>query len=277
MPWWKWWAPRCPQVVPAIRGFNLPRMNMAEVGQSKMKLDKRLWLTEAIKVDMVDYAFQTDRYKKFLKNAEKVSGRGPTLKKRTECERAEERRFVDQFCDLIEHGDILEEREDPDELSFMPSSRAKHKAPVHDVGIQEKPKNKKKPVQKQGKKLPDRTGRGQNPRYDADSIPRPSVPRTYNRANEHTQFDDSEDVIVPADIEREFMKTNRVNYIVLKKGFETSEKMITYCRGCQGSITLEDKKFPYNMVFRYKYYRKVPEGPCTGYGMPSPDRRIGRN
>ena len=57
------------------------------------------------------------------------------------------------------------------------------------------------------------------------------------------------------------MKTNRVNYIVLKKGFETSDKMITFCRGCQGSITLEDKKFPYNMVFRYKYYRKVPEGP----------------
>ena len=47
---------------------------MAEVGQSKMKPDKRMWLTEAIKVDMVDYAFQTDRYKKFLKNAEKISG-----------------------------------------------------------------------------------------------------------------------------------------------------------------------------------------------------------
>ena len=161
MPWWKWWAPRCPQVVPAIRGFNLPRMNMAEVGQSKMKPDKRLWLTEAVKVDMVDFAFQTVKYKKFLKNTEKISGRGPTLKKRTERERAEERRFVDQFCDLIENGDILEEREDPEELSFMPSSRAKHKAPVYDIGIQEKP-NKKKLVPKETKKLPERTGRGQN-------------------------------------------------------------------------------------------------------------------
>ena len=29
LPWWKWWAPRCPHVVPAIRGFNLPKMNLA--------------------------------------------------------------------------------------------------------------------------------------------------------------------------------------------------------------------------------------------------------
>ena len=47
------WAPHHPHVVPAIRGFNLPRMNMAEVGQSKMKPEKCLWLTEAVKVDIV--------------------------------------------------------------------------------------------------------------------------------------------------------------------------------------------------------------------------------
>ena len=70
--WWKWWAPRCPHVVPAIHGFNLPRMNMAEVGQSKMKPEKCLWLTEAVKVDMVKFAFQTNKYNRFLKNSEKL-------------------------------------------------------------------------------------------------------------------------------------------------------------------------------------------------------------
>ena len=39
--WWKWWSPRCPHIVPALRGFNIPKMNMAETGQSKLKNPKR--------------------------------------------------------------------------------------------------------------------------------------------------------------------------------------------------------------------------------------------
>ena len=70
--------------------------------------------------------------------------------KHTEHERAEERRFVDQFCDLIENGNLLEEMEDPNDLAFMPSARAKHKAPAHDIGIQEKPKKGKR-YKKEGK------------------------------------------------------------------------------------------------------------------------------
>ena len=70
--------------------------------------------------------------------------------------------FVDQFCDLIENGSLLDEMEDPEDLAFMPLARAKHKAPAHDIGIQEKPKKGKK-VQKGGKKLPNHTGRGYNP------------------------------------------------------------------------------------------------------------------
>ena len=76
--------PRCPHLYPAIRGFNLPRMNQAEIGQSKLKQHKPLWLTEAVKVDMIELTFQSEKYKKFVCNIEKISGRGPTLKKRTE-------------------------------------------------------------------------------------------------------------------------------------------------------------------------------------------------
>ena len=65
--------------------------------------------------------------------------------------------------------------------------------------------------------------------------------------------------MVPDDVEREFMKGNRVYYVVLDKGYEKSTKMVTCCRGCEGKITLEDNKFPQNMVFRYRYYRKVPQ------------------
>ena len=72
-------------------------MNLAEVGQSKMKPEKHLWLTKVVKVDMVKYAFQTNKYNRFLRNSEKVGGHGPTMKKHTEHKRAEECQFVDQF------------------------------------------------------------------------------------------------------------------------------------------------------------------------------------
>ena len=67
--------------------------------------------------------------------------------------------------------------------------------------------------------------------------------------------------MVPEETERDFIKANHVYYVVLNLHYEKSDKLITYCRGCNGKITLQDKKFPYNMVFWYKYYRKVQQGP----------------
>ena len=67
--------------------------------------------------------------------------------------------------------------------------------------------------------------------------------------------------MVPDDIERDFVKVNHVYYVVLSPHLEKSDKLITSCRGCNGKITLEEKKFPHNIVFQYRYYRKVPQGP----------------
>ena len=137
-----------------------------------MKPEKCLWLMEAVKVDMVKFTFQTNKYNRFLRNSEKVGGHGPKMKKHTECEREEECWFVDQFCDLIENGNFLEETDDPNDLAFVPSARAKHKAPAYDIGIQEKP-NKGKKVPKGGKKLPSHSGQGFNPCY-TEEAPRPT-------------------------------------------------------------------------------------------------------
>ena len=259
LPWWKWWDPLCPHVVPAIRGFNLPQMNMAEVGQSKMKPEKRLWLTEAVKVDMVKYAFQTNKNNRFLKNSEKVGGHGLTMKKRREHKRAEEHWFVDQFCDLIENGNLLEEMEDPNDLAFMPSARAKHKAPAHDISNQEKPKKGKK-VPKGGKKLPNCSSQGFNPHY-TEETPRPTQTQSLKKKDAREIDNPDTHIMVPDDINCDFVKANHVYYVVLSPHLKKSDKLITSCRGCNGKITLEEKKFPHNMVFQYRYYRKVPQGP----------------
>ena len=181
------------------------------------------------------------------------------MKKHTECERTEERRFVDQFCDLIANGNFLEEMEDPNDLAFMPSARAKHKAPAHDIGIQEKP-NKGKKVQKGGKKISNHSGRGFNPCY-TEETPCPTQTKSQKKKDIIEVDNPDTHVMVPDDIERDFVKANCVYYVVLSPHLEKSDKLITSCRGCNGKITLEEKKFPHKMVFQYRYYRKVPQGP----------------
>ena len=250
LPWWKWWAPRCPHLVPAIRGLNLPKVNMAEIGQSKLKQDKVLWLSQAVKYDMVEFRFQAVKYNKFVSNHKKVTGQGPTMKKRNEHEGAEERRFVDKFCEVILHGDLLDEVKDPNAKDFMPSLHAKHKAPKNmNIGIQEHPP-KKSNTKRVRKKMPDRIGKGFNPRYNT------GVEKERN--NEQICQHVNNEMLVPENIEKEFMKANRVYYIVLKQEQEKSTKQIVKCQGCDRAITLDDKKFPNNMVFHFKTYHLVP-------------------
>ena len=164
--------------------------------------------------------------------------------------------FLDQFCDVIQNGDLLDEGDDPNDMSFMPSACAKHKAPRNDIGIQEKPKKGNKHdlskgyKTKIGKRLPERTGRGFNHQFASDNIEGSPLCVSKQKNKKNSTVDD-EDIIIPTEIEREFMKGNRVYYIALDKGYEKSTKMVTYCRGRKGKITIKDKKFPNNMMFHY--------------------------
>ena len=107
-------------------------------------------------------------------------------------------------------------------------------------------------------KLPERTGRCFNRRFSYNNTQGCALGVIKKKNKKYAPIDD-EDIIVPTEIEKEFMKGNRVYYIVPDKGYEKSPKMVTYCRGCEGKITIEDKKFPNNMVFHFRYYRKVPQ------------------
>ena len=35
--WWQFWSPRSPHIIPALHGFNLPRMNLAETNSCNGK------------------------------------------------------------------------------------------------------------------------------------------------------------------------------------------------------------------------------------------------
>ena len=123
------------------------------------------------------------------------------------------------------------------------------------VGIQEKPKKKHAVSTTWKKSLPGQTGRGYSPCYNTGQ--KQEVTRVPSQVPNDGDDDNN---LVPENIKKEFVKANRVYYIVLDKRYKTSEKQITKCRGCDGAITLADKHFPNNMVFRYKYYRMAPQG-----------------
>ena len=72
--WWHWWKPRGFHLVPALRGINLPRSNMAEGGQSKLKGDRKISLIKSVLEDAVGMLVQAANYENFLNNAEKVHG-----------------------------------------------------------------------------------------------------------------------------------------------------------------------------------------------------------
>ena len=118
-------------------------MNMAETGQSKLKKPKKIWLSTAVTADVVEFTFQQEEYEKFITSSDRVHGRGPTQKQHTQRERAKERRYVNQFCNVIENGNILAEHDDDNSSDFVPSIKAKHWPPNTLTGVpQERPKKK---------------------------------------------------------------------------------------------------------------------------------------
>ena len=130
--------------------------------------------------------------------------------------------FRSQFCDVIQNGDLLDEGDDPNDMAFMPSACAKHKAPRNDIGIQEKRKKgikrnlSKEYKLKIGKKLPERRGRGFNHRFASDNIEGSGLGGNTKKNKKNCSVDDV-DIMVPTEIEKDFMKGNRVYYIVLDK------------------------------------------------------------
>ena len=70
--WWHWWKVGRFHIVPALCGFDLPRMNLAEVGHSSMKRHHPMWLSQAVNDDCIHFLIQEANYNKFLNNSKCV-------------------------------------------------------------------------------------------------------------------------------------------------------------------------------------------------------------
>ena len=149
-------------------------------------------------------------------------------------------------------GNLAEEGKKQFQEPFMPSLRAKHRAP----------KNVKKTHQGRDKendddviiveegtqrKNPQHPGRGKNLHF------------CQNPVNINPQNDAPDYPMLPDTMEEEFMKSNRVYYILLG-----DKNKVSRCQGCNLEITECEKASPHNMVFLYKMCR--PQPPPNGHG-----------
>ena len=99
--WWRWWKVRRFHIVPALRGFDLPCMNLAEVGHSSMKRHHPMWLSQAVNDDCIHFLIQDANYNKFLNNSDKIRGKGPTQFDRDEKDRNAEKKYISSAIESI--------------------------------------------------------------------------------------------------------------------------------------------------------------------------------
>ena len=124
--WWDWWHTRRFHIVPAYRGFNLPGINLAEIGHSTMRVPVLMSLAVAAWHDMCTMMLQDTEYDAFINNKAKVSGKGLNLKQRRQKEWLQDAKFVDAALEVMNSGNIEAKAMidiDPDRY-FEPSQQA---------------------------------------------------------------------------------------------------------------------------------------------------------
>ena len=241
--WWKWWHARRFHIVPAFRGFGISGLNMAEVGHSGMKTKTKMWLSSAAYRDTCCMMIQDREYTAYCTNTGKVIGKGPTLLQKQKKEQRQQRKFIQEACDVLESGnlsDIEDEvlmESDPSKY-FLANKRSSHKAP-------ENP-SKKNPTQqaqqaqqKQKRKAPTKVttkSKRSNPVYTSSS------------SDDDEDDDEEDDLHVPQRLEDEKLRSNPPTLMFIND-------QITICSGCDIKFKPCHRKAPKNIIFKYNTYR----------------------
>ena len=178
--WLDWWEARRIHFIPAYKGFSIPILNMAEIGQSTLRDDSPLMLIDVAYLDVSSIFIQNPRYNAVKKNQPQLDrGRGPCGRQVAERECAQQVARGDIYMDnlvgqmnMSEIRAFLSEDEEEHRSSDslpdfpLPIPTAKHKAP--------KKFSEKNPTQMTGnrKKSPKRTSSS----TDEGSPPKRSFP-----------------------------------------------------------------------------------------------------
>ena len=66
--WLEWWNAQKYHLIPVFQGFNIPGVNLAENGQSALRNDCPMMLTDTAYLDVASMFIQNWQYKAFKNN-----------------------------------------------------------------------------------------------------------------------------------------------------------------------------------------------------------------
>ena len=226
----EFWEPRKSHVFPPFRGGGVPRVNLSEPGNVTFKPNTMMRLVKAAIYDTAHMLHQECQLYLFQRNLLRCTGRGQTKKARDAKDRAQQIHAAEEFANIFMNdigGVLLKAQQGMDPASYIPKTDLRHGAPKKKV----EPKN-------------DGKGRGCG-KGKAVSFKRVrkevEVTEDLLRDKCLLAMEVMDDEITPD------VKMNKINnppLIIMATPF------IHKCKGCKGSITVDDKQYPHDMVFR---------------------------
>ena len=129
--WWNWWKVRRYHLVLALRGFGWTSTNWAELGQSKLKKNRRIGLMDAVLEDIIHALNEYVEWLVFVDNTGKTTGKGSTVLKKRLKERKDLRAYAQSIIDALQQGNLLPDmvkHRDP-ARHFIANCAAKHRVP----------------------------------------------------------------------------------------------------------------------------------------------------
>ena len=258
--WLRWWDVRKYHIVPVFRGNDMPGLNLAETGHSKLaRLGKNLTLMDACMSDTCMFIKQGVDYRAFLRNERSNLGCGPTQKEAFAREKKIDQKKLADYLEVIRQKKYLHEFSD-NEDTFMPTRRAKHKVPktfssqnpsqkaVHTDRGKEQTRKRKSPVMS--------SSEDDEREMATQSTGRAARKRTTKKRHIETSDDGAEETEVPLALEQNKLKNNPPVLVRINR-------QIKSCFGCKGRFSADAFVAPNDLVFKLLAIRQRPVGDGT--------------
>ena len=252
--WLDWWDARRIHLIPAYRGFSIPGLNLAEAGQSTLRVDKPNMLIDAVYMDSSSMFIQNIRFRALQQNRLDDMGRGPMQREVAEKERTRQEARGDIYLDDLlgqmnaEELKAFYSEEESSEDSLVhiqiPSAKSKHKAP--------KTFCSKNPTQMTRKRKSEDVQGKENKK-------KKSSPE--NTASQKAKHSKNSTIQVGEDDMNAVFNVTMSETMNLRKLENNPPRIVLInntiikCNGCGRNFKAEDRKEPNNMVFKINAWK----------------------
>ena len=113
-------------IIPAFREFEIPGLNLAEIGHSMIKTKNKMWLSMATYRDVCFFIIQDQEHIGYQQNTVKSSGKGPNLLAQKLKMNKTEKNYIKQCVRSLEEGNIIDNEDGENAKYFLLNKKAKY-------------------------------------------------------------------------------------------------------------------------------------------------------